>query len=698
MDWQPLKTFDDPSVPKLDNLRRAARVGLRVPPTWWLPGAITKSVSPPQGGTAWPLIVRSGSPTEDQHATSNAGQFVSLIAETPEDFSLQVAQVVAALPRDAQGKPLGVLFVQSFLTGVEAGVAFFDGFYYERTTAADSNLDLTSGRKRGDVQRGHLMRDDPWSAWLLRLNAAFRRHMERIDIEYVRDDAGFVLLQARPALFPVKRNQTLSLANVKETMGELPSPWTKSALVDVGRTMPLLGEILPEVRNWDDPLLIELGGRLWNNVTPWFRLADQVGVPRAAVTDTLGGECNRPADRVYRVGRLLLSLPRVGLGGLRVLRHTWRTKSALQVLDAKIEAAEGLIGLSEATRAGMDVLIVQAASIVSLLILVSRFRRLLRLTGRSRVVTHEMMIEYRALSAIIDPTDRARGLDDWLKRYGHRGPEESDLARPRFAEMRDVLLHDLATACSGEHDAPRPWSFRDWLLQPLYWLDHRREWFRDAIMRRWQRLRERLLEEGLRLVAAGELDVPEDVFWLRGSELQTKAPLRSAVAAERQQFEALRQVRLPVDATRDEIEAILAKVEQPTTPSRILTRFPGIALVPAVLEGVVFRADNLLQVLSDRSPNGQRFGRTTILVVPALEPAWAVLFPRIGGVIAEVGGELSHASILLREMRRPAIVNCAGICTHVHTGDRVRLDGVRGVVEVLAANGDASPGLATPGL
>ena len=61
-----------------------------------------------------------------------------------------------------------------------------------------------------------------------------------------------------------------------------------------------------------------------------------------------------------------------------------------------------------------------------------------------------------------------------------------------------------------------------------------------------------------------------------------------------------------------------------------------------------------------------------------------MVFPRVGGVVAEIGGELSHASILLREARRPALVNCAGIFRAVETGDRLRLDGTRRRVELLA--------------
>ena len=52
-------------------------------------------------------------------------------------------------------------------------------------------------------------------------------------------------------------------------------------------------------------------------------------------------------------------------------------------------------------------------------------------------------------------------------------------------------------------------------------------------------------------------------------------------------------------------------------------------------------------------------------------------------MVAEIGGELSHASILLREARRPAVVNCAGIYSAVSEGDRLRLDGERGLVEVV---------------
>jgi pyruvate,water dikinase len=112
--------------------------------------------------------------------------------------------------------------------------------------------------------------------------------------------------------------------------------------------------------------------------------------------------------------------------------------------------------------------------------------------------------------------------------------------------------------------------------------------------------------------------------------------------------------------------------------------FPGISLGPAVTEGTALKADDLTTLLADVARGAHKLAADTILVVPSLEPSWAVIFPRVGGVVAEVGGEMSHASILLREARRPAVVNCTGIFRSVRTGDRLRLDGARGVVEILA--------------
>jgi pyruvate,water dikinase len=159
--------------------------------------------------------------------------------------------------------------------------------------------------------------------------------------------------------------------------------------------------------------------------------------------------------------------------------------------------------------------------------------------------------------------------------------------------------------------------------------------------------------------------------------------LREAVANAKARAEAVGRVELPLNASRETIETLLTeagKVEHEATGRRI---FPGISLGSAVFEGRVLKADDLMALLTAAAGNSALLGPEVVLVVPTLEPSWAVVFPRVGGVVAEVGGEMSHASILLREARRPALVNCTGIFRQVRDGHRLRLDGPRGVVELL---------------
>lgn len=686
MPWNPLRRFRDPGVPKLDNLRRAQAAGLRVPSTVWVRAADAAAAGalPPEIARG-PFILRSGSPTEDTRETSNAGQLLSLAVREPGGFERALAEVVAALPVDAAGAPLGAVFAQPLVDAAEAGVAFFDGFYYERTVAAGGNERLTAGQARGEVTRGHLSRGDAWSAWLARIYDVFGRGArdgsEAIDIEFARDGAGYVLLQVRPALFAVARNETLSLANHKEILGDPPSPWIASALGAAGReVLSFFGEVDPAVASWRDAYAVEIGERAWMNFSFFFRLMDHWGLPRAFVTEGIGGEGGAAEDRRVIPARFLRNGPMLVRLQWTCVRTVRDIPRALAELDARIDGATSLPELFDTNVAAMTLAIRTNFAINSVLSGVTRVRRALGVRGTARVVTREMMERYGALAAL-PPEAREAGLDAWLAEFGHRGPLESDPSRPRFGELREVLLRDLAAsagAAGGRNGAEAAAGRR--ITRPFYWMDERREWFRDELMRRWQRLRARLLEEGRRLHATGAIDAPEDVFLLRGDELAPGTDLRAAAVAGRARMERARRMDLPPTASREQIEQACADVARAEAQAAGRRVFPGIALVPALVEGRAVKADDLTSLLMDSA--GQ-LGPDAILVVPALEPSWAVVFPRVLGVVAEIGGELSHASILLREAGRPAVVNCAGIFREVRTGDRLRLDGPRALVEIV---------------
>ncbi len=701
MPWRPLSTFADPALPKLGNLRRAREAGLAVPTTVWAPATeldAGASLAPPEA-ISGPCIVRSASPTEDTDAGTAAGQFVSVAVTEPgaladgggTAFAAAVRRVVASLPRDGAGRPRGAAFVQPLLTPERGGVAFFDGFYFERTTAAGGNQALTSGTERGDVVRGHLRRAEPWSDWLRHLDRAFRDELGSglaLDVEFAQGGDRFTLLQARPARFGVRRNPLLSLANHREILGDPPSPWIVAALEEAGGdALAYFAEVDPAVREWNERYSQTVGGRAWLNFSFFYRLMDRWGLPRSFVTEGVGGSSEGPADARPDLSRMVRMSPRLVALQLKNLRTVAGSGAPLAELGRRIEEARDLCALFDATVFGLGVALRTNFAINGALTGAVRVRRALGLRGRARVTTEAMMEDYDALRAV-EPERRETALDAWLEAYGHRGPLESDPSRPRFRELRDVLLADLERGAAGTSAAIAPSTIATTRADhgpsapvgrgPLYAMDRRREAFRDDLMRHWQRLRERILEQAVRWVDAGRLERAGDVFLLDREDLRPDAPLPD-LAARRAEHERLARIQLPTTATRDAIEACLAGAGRATgsaTAGATAGPFPGIALSRAVFEGTVQRADDLVTLLERERESGRPLlDLNTVLVVPALEPSWAVVFGRVGAVVTELGGELSHASILLREAGKPALVNCEGVYDALEDGARVRLDG-----------------------
>ena len=72
-----------------------------------------------------------------------------------------------------------------------------------------------------------------------------------------------------------------------------------------------------------------------------------------------------------------------------------------------------------------------------------------------------------------------------------------------------------------------------------------------------------------------------------------------------------------------------------------------------------------------------------ILVCQMTNPAWVVLFTRIGGLVTDAGGVASHPAVVAREFGLPAVVGTSVATKLIATGDRVRVNGATGLVEVL---------------
>jgi pyruvate,water dikinase len=149
-------------------------------------------------------------------------------------------------------------------------------------------------------------------------------------------------------------------------------------------------------------------------------------------------------------------------------------------------------------------------------------------------------------------------------------------------------------------------------------------------------------------------------------------PAKQRVRQRRAERERQLAIEMPNLLRESEIARL---AERGPAPAGGAGLYQGIPVGPGRTEG---RAVVL------RSPD-QAGGveRGDILVTPTLDPSWVPLFTLASGLVVEMGGTLSHGSIIAREYGLPTVVNIPGITRILKTGDRVLLDGSAGTIRKL---------------
>jgi pyruvate,water dikinase len=215
--------------------------------------------------------------------------------------------------------------------------------------------------------------------------------------------------------------------------------------------------------------------------------------------------------------------------------------------------------------------------------------------------------------------------------------------------------------------------------------------------------RQALLEVGEEFIAAGTLDRADDLFFLRLKELEALArgeglpPRPRPLSQEERGVSPLppgegRGEGLPWKALIARRRAIYERELRRRQVPRVLVSdgrafyeglgaaagrgddIIGSPVSPGVVEGIV-------HVVLD--PRSTQLAPGEILVCPGTDPAWTPLFLAAGGLVTEVGGVMTHGSVVAREYGIPAVVGVHQATLRLKTGQRIRLDGTSGVIQVL---------------
>jgi len=205
-----------------------------------------------------------------------------------------------------------------------------------------------------------------------------------------------------------------------------------------------------------------------------------------------------------------------------------------------------------------------------------------------------------------------------------------------------------------------------------------------------------LIAIGKKLVAGGFIDTPDDVVFLKYNELRVF--MGNPAGMDARAIVAERKIEREKAYTFRPKEWIgTCTPTQLAFPYLNLWGFPdkfyrkastvageitGIGASPGVVEGiarVVLREDQFDQV---------RAG--DVLVCQMTNPAWVVLFTKIVGLVTDAGGSVSHPAVLSREFGIPAVVGTSVATQQIRNGDRIRINGTTGIVEILSTEQDRS--------
>jgi pyruvate,water dikinase len=304
------------------------------------------------------------------------------------------------------------------------------------------------------------------------------------------------------------------------------------------------------------------------------------------------------------------------------------------------------------------------------------------------------------------PATTQNAIARFLARYGMRGVGEIDFGQPRWREDPTPVMHTLqsylqidpefapdAVFAKGEKAAQAAIEklAAEARSQPGGWLKEKlvrgaarrirtlmgaRESPKFFAIRIMGIARQALMEVGKEFVADGTIEHPEDLAFLVFSELTSLArneprDWKALIAERRAIFERegrRRQVpRVLVSDGRAFYEGMGAGTD---TGDQIT----GSPVSPGMVEGIVHVVFN---------PNETQLAPGEIMVCPGTDPAWTPLFMTAGGLVTEVGGMMTHGSVVAREYGIPAVVGVHQATQRLKDGQRIRLDGTTGKIVVL---------------
>lgn len=324
----------------------------------------------------------------------------------------------------------------------------------------------------------------------------------------------------------------------------------------------------------------------------------------------------------------------------------------------------------------------------------------------------ELVIEFEneAYGTLFDRIDQLKGHDEFkqmfkafMDKYDMRAAGEIDIAKERWIEDPKPLAKSILAIVKTSEEGIHRKEYKETkekakkaaeefikeveakhgkvkgkivrrLIRVLRNVLPAREHPKYLIMKMILVFKQAFLQEAKILVGKGYLVEEKDIFYLNFWELysaiQNNESLIELVLQRKEEYVHYRKLSTPRVLTSDG-EEIKAGYNKEAMPEGAL---PGIPVSSGVIEGFA-------RVITD--PTQESINKGEILVAPFTDPGWTPLFINAAGLVMEIGGLLTHGTVVAREYGIPAVVGVSEATKRIKTGQKIRVDGNAGFVMII---------------
>jgi len=295
-------------------------------------------------------------------------------------------------------------------------------------------------------------------------------------------------------------------------------------------------------------------------------------------------------------------------------------------------------------------------------------------------------------------------LTDFLNKYGMRCAGEIDITKPRWAEKPSILVPVILSNIKNFTPGAGKQKFKQGLQEALhkeqdlltklkrlpggdekatavkYAVDvirnfsGYREYPKYHIVSRYAVYKQALLQEAEQLVKSKVLHDKEDIYFLHFDELKQVVNSHTIdydlINQRKAAFATYEKLSPPRVMTSDG-EIINGAYNRDNIPGGAIA---GLAVSSGIIEGrarVIFSIEDA------------EFEEGDILVTPFTDPSWTPLFLLVKGLVTEVGGLMTHGSVIAREYGLPAVVGVDNATKLIKDGQHIRINGTLGYIELL---------------